>query len=96
MLWKLTLRDGLVWHDGEKVTARDCVASIRRWAAEILQSVGYRPYADLTEASLSAPPANGDWSDQGIAAVGYMSDDLALLAAESGITKNVPQNCISA
>ena len=30
--WKLTLRDGLLWHDGEKVLARDCVASIRRWA----------------------------------------------------------------
>jgi uncharacterized protein YjbI with pentapeptide repeats len=44
-------------------------ASIRRWAADILQSVGYRPYADLTEASLSAPPANGDWSDQGVAAI---------------------------
>lgn len=31
-LWKLTLRDGLLWHDGEKVRARDCVASINRWA----------------------------------------------------------------
>src|SRR3954447_26283947 len=31
--WKLTLREGLLWHDGEKVTARDCVASIKRWAA---------------------------------------------------------------
>jgi len=30
--WKLTLRDGLLWHDGEKVLARDCVASLRRWA----------------------------------------------------------------
>ena len=30
--WDLTLRDGLLWHDGEKVLARDCVASIRRWA----------------------------------------------------------------
>lgn len=30
--WDLTLRDGLFWHDGEKVLARDCVASIRRWA----------------------------------------------------------------
>ncbi|HEY3846720.1 MAG TPA: ABC transporter substrate-binding protein [Acetobacteraceae bacterium] len=30
-LWKLTLRDGLKWHDGEKVLARDCVASIQRW-----------------------------------------------------------------
>jgi peptide/nickel transport system substrate-binding protein len=31
--WKLTLRDGLVFHDGEKVLARDCVASIKRWGA---------------------------------------------------------------
>ncbi len=30
--WKLTLRDDLWWHDGEKVLARDCVASIKRWA----------------------------------------------------------------
>jgi peptide/nickel transport system substrate-binding protein len=29
--WKLTLRDGLLFHTGEKVLARDCVASIRRW-----------------------------------------------------------------
>ena len=31
-LWTLTLRDGLLWHDGERVLARDCTASIRRWA----------------------------------------------------------------
>ncbi|HEY3847573.1 MAG TPA: ABC transporter substrate-binding protein [Acetobacteraceae bacterium] len=31
--WLITLRDGLAWHDGEKVLARDCVASIRRWGA---------------------------------------------------------------
>ncbi len=30
--WTLTLRPGLVFHDGSKVLARDCVASIRRWA----------------------------------------------------------------
>jgi peptide/nickel transport system substrate-binding protein len=33
LTWNLTLRDGLLWHDGEKVLARDCVASIRRWGA---------------------------------------------------------------
>src|ERR1700759_1811570 len=27
-VWTLTLRDGLLWHDGDKVLARDCVASI--------------------------------------------------------------------
>jgi peptide/nickel transport system substrate-binding protein len=31
-VWRLTLRDGLVFHDGAPVLARDCVASIRRWA----------------------------------------------------------------
>ena len=31
--WDLVLRDGLLWHDGERVLARDCVASIKRWAA---------------------------------------------------------------
>lgn len=31
--WKLTLRDGLIFHDGQRVLARDCVASVRRWAA---------------------------------------------------------------
>ena len=29
--WTMTLRDGLLFHDGEKVLARDCVASLRRW-----------------------------------------------------------------
>ncbi len=32
-LWTLKLRDGLTFHDGMKVLARDCVASIRRWSA---------------------------------------------------------------
>lgn len=31
MTWKLTLRDGLRFHDGQPVLARDAVASIRRW-----------------------------------------------------------------
>jgi peptide/nickel transport system substrate-binding protein len=31
-LWRLTLRDGLMFHDNTRVLARDCVASIRRWA----------------------------------------------------------------
>jgi len=30
--WRLTLRDGLLFHDGSKVLARDVVASLRRWA----------------------------------------------------------------
>src|ERR1700722_6886659 len=32
-LWTFTLRDGLKFSDGEPVRGRDCVASIKRWAA---------------------------------------------------------------
>ena len=34
LTYTLTLRDGLSWHDGAPVTAEDCVASIKRWAAK--------------------------------------------------------------
>lgn len=30
--WEFTLRDGLAFHDGQKVLARDCVATIKRFA----------------------------------------------------------------
>jgi peptide/nickel transport system substrate-binding protein len=30
----ITLRDGLLWHDNAPVTADDCIASIKRWAAK--------------------------------------------------------------
>ncbi len=30
LTYTLTLRDGLLWHDGAPVTAEDCVASIKR------------------------------------------------------------------
>ncbi len=32
LTWTFKLREGLKWHDGEKVTAKDCVASLARWA----------------------------------------------------------------
>ncbi len=32
--WDIMLRDGLRFHDGTPVLARDCVASIRRWGAK--------------------------------------------------------------
>ena len=31
LTWTFTLRDGLMFHDGEKVLAKDCVMSLRRW-----------------------------------------------------------------
>ena len=33
LAWTVGLRPGLRFHDGAPVTARDCIASIRRWAA---------------------------------------------------------------
>ena len=33
MSYTFRLREGLEWHDGSPVTAEDCVASLRRWAA---------------------------------------------------------------
>lgn len=45
--------------------AEESPADPRRWAAMVFQSVGYRPYADLTEAALSTPPHPGEtWTDQ--------------------------------
>lgn len=32
--YTFTLRDGQKWHDGQPVTAEDCVASIKRWGAK--------------------------------------------------------------
>ena len=32
LTWTIRLREGLRFHDGAPVTARDCVASIRRWS----------------------------------------------------------------
>ena len=29
--WTMKLREGLVWHDGTPVLARDCTASLQRW-----------------------------------------------------------------
>jgi peptide/nickel transport system substrate-binding protein len=34
LAYTFRLRDGLLWHDGAPVTAEDCVASIKRWAAK--------------------------------------------------------------
>ena len=31
LTWTMKLREGLNWHDGERVLARDCVASVNRW-----------------------------------------------------------------
>ena len=37
LTWTFILREGLKWSDGTPVTAQDCVASLRRWAARDTQ-----------------------------------------------------------
>jgi peptide/nickel transport system substrate-binding protein len=34
LTYTLTLREGLLWHDGQPVTSEDCIASIKRWGAK--------------------------------------------------------------
>ncbi len=51
-------------------TGNAAAADPRRWAATVFQSVGYRPYADLTEASLSTPlPKGTPWTDENVAKI---------------------------
>jgi peptide/nickel transport system substrate-binding protein len=51
LTWTLVLRDGLTFHDGARVLARDAVASLRRWGAR--DSFGSALFAATAE--LSAP-----------------------------------------
>ncbi len=50
-VWNLTLRDGLRFHDGTPVLARDCVASLARWGKR--DTFGQALFAATDE--LSAP-----------------------------------------
>jgi uncharacterized protein YjbI with pentapeptide repeats len=51
-------------------SARESAADPRRWAAAVFQSIGYRPYADLTEAALSTPlPHGAAWTDENVAKI---------------------------
>ena len=46
----LTLRDGLAWHDGQPVTAEDCVASIKRWWAKDAMGQKLQSFVDTISA----------------------------------------------
>jgi peptide/nickel transport system substrate-binding protein len=53
LTYTMTLRDGLVWHDGKPVTAEDCVASIKRWAAK--DSMGQKMMGFVKELQVVNP-----------------------------------------
>jgi uncharacterized protein YjbI with pentapeptide repeats len=48
------------------IAAQHSSASALRWVSEAMQSIGYRPYAELTEAMLSGPPPHGNWSEEAL------------------------------
>jgi peptide/nickel transport system substrate-binding protein len=53
LIYTMTLRDGLLWHDGKPVTAEDCVASIKRWAAK--DSMGQKLMSFVKELKVVNP-----------------------------------------
>src|SRR5262244_794707 len=55
LLYTFTLRDGLLWHDGTPVTAEDCIASIRRWAAR--DTLGQKVMSFVDSMSAQGPKA---------------------------------------
>jgi peptide/nickel transport system substrate-binding protein len=48
--WTMKLRDGLVFHDGTSVLARDCIASLQRWLKRDAVSVTINARVDAIEA----------------------------------------------
>src|SRR5229473_2137937 len=62
-LFSLGVNRGLPFDHG--TSGGESPADVRRWASMVFQSVGYRPYADVTEAALSTPPPRGEaWTDE--------------------------------
>jgi uncharacterized protein YjbI with pentapeptide repeats len=62
-LFSLGVNRGLPFDHG--TSANESPADVKRWASMVFQSVGYRPYAEMTEASLSTPPPQGEtWTEE--------------------------------
>ncbi len=53
LTWTFVLRDGLKWHDGNPVTAEDCVASLKRWS--VRDPLGKMLMADTETLEASNP-----------------------------------------
>src|SRR5947199_3807680 len=53
LTYTMALRDGLLWHDGKPVTAEDCVASIKRWAAK--DSMGQKMISFVQDLQVVGP-----------------------------------------
>ena len=51
LVWRLALRDGLMFHDGERVRSADCIASLARWMKR--DGMGQRIAGQLQEMKAS-------------------------------------------
>ncbi len=54
LTYTMTLRDGLLWHDGQPVTAEDCIQSLKRWSAK--DSLGQKVFTGFVS-EISSPDA---------------------------------------
>ena len=55
LVYTFTLRDGLKWHDGAPVTAKDCVASIKRWGAKDAMGGALLEFTECSSRSTTRP-----------------------------------------
>jgi len=70
ILFVISLGVNRGWPADRAAASSASVADPRRWAASVFQSVGYRPYADLTEASLSTTlPRGTAWTDENVSKI---------------------------
>jgi peptide/nickel transport system substrate-binding protein len=53
LVYTFVLRDGLAWHDGQPVTAEDCIASLKRWGSRDVMGIKLLSYVK----ELAAPDA---------------------------------------
>src|SRR5713101_5487002 len=64
-LFSIGVNRGLPYE--KSAAAEGSPADARRWAAMVFQSIGYRPYADVTEATLSSPlPRGAAWTEEAL------------------------------
>src|SRR5262249_35415888 len=81
LTYTITLRDGLLWHDGTPVTAEDCVASVKRWAAK--DSLGQKMFTFVKEMqAVNRKPLKIILKDQrglGLEAVGKPSSNVPFM-----------------
>jgi peptide/nickel transport system substrate-binding protein len=79
LTWTIRLRDGLLWHDGEKVLARDCIASLERWSKR-----------DVFGQSLAAVVAEWGTADDRTLRIRLRSRFPLLLSATGKTASNMP------